>query len=221
MGGNSIHILGHSTQFQKKKIKELTRIQETDTWLAPRFPVVIKQLEKWLGNQSFIFSSWGEDDRAVLLKNLLFYQLSVGKFKQYINLQHAFSTLIDNIDGNQIGLVKAIESLGLTFEGTPHSSNDAFNTARIFIEVYEKLPIDIEPFVSNQLLDNDYRKLVNKVVHLREKLGLNYHELSLVSKIKEEELEKIELFQLTKGKKEIKSLIQILYSIRGETIGKK
>lgn len=102
-----------------KKIKELTRIQETDTWLAPRFPVVIKQLEKWLGNQSFIFSSWGEDDRAVLLKNLLFYQLSVGKFKQYINLQHAFSTLIDNIDGNQIGLVKAIESLGLTFEGTP------------------------------------------------------------------------------------------------------
>lgn len=104
----------------------------------------------------------------------------------------------------------------------PHSSiDDAFNTARIFIEVYEKLPIDIEPFVSNQLLDNDYRKLVNKVVHLREKLGLNYDELSLVSKIKEEELEKIELFQLTKGKKEIKSLIQILYSIRGETIGKK
>lgn len=206
-----------------KRIKILTGIKEPDRWLAPRFPVVMKRLETWLGNQSFVFSSWGDDDRTVLLKNLLNHQLNMGVFKQYLNLQSAFSTLIDNkADGNQIGLRKAVELLGLNFEGTPHSAiDDAYNTARIFVEVYKQLPIEVEPFENVEVLDDDYRKQVNKVVHLRKKLGLNYHDLTLVSKISEEELEKIESFQSIKSKKEITRLIKLLYSISGGTIGKR
>lgn len=71
------------------------------------------------------------------------------------------------------------------------------------------------------MLDDDYRKQVNKVVHLRKKLGLNYHDLTLVSKISEEELEKIESFQSIKSQKEITGLIKLLYSISGGTIGKR
>lgn len=205
-----------------KRIKKLTGVQTPDTWLAPRFPVVMKRLEQWLGNRPFIFSSWGEDDRTVLLKNLLFYQLDTEIFKQYTNLQDAFSILIDDKDGNKIGLLKAVESVGLNFEGTPHSSiDDAFNTARLLIKAYKKLAIDTEPFVNNLLLDSDYRKRIDEVVHLRKKFGLSHHDLSVLSKISEEELEKIESFQLTKSKKEVTRLIKILYSIRGGTVKKK
>lgn len=78
-----------------------------------------------------------------------------------------------------------------------------------------------EPFVNNQLLDFDYRKRVNKFIRLRRKLNLNDHDLSLLMNISEKELERIETFQLTKSKKEMNRLIELLYLVRRETLGKK
>ncbi|MGG2067319.1 exonuclease domain-containing protein [Bacillus sp. S14(2024)] len=205
-----------------KKIKELTNLQEPDTWLAPKFSLVINRFDKWIGNESYIFCSWGEDDRNVLLKNLLLHHLDVKSFKHYFNLQSAFSKMVDEQSRNQVGLIKAIESLGLIFEGAPHCSvDDAYNTARVFTKVYNEILVTPEPFVNNLVLDIDYRNRVNKVKHLRTKFKLSYQDLSLISKISEEELEQIESFQLTKNKKEITRLIKLLYSIRGETIGKR
>lgn len=89
--GRSFHSYVRTLKPVTKKIKKLTNLQEPDTWLAPRFPIVMKRFEKWIGNKSYIYCSWGGEDRVVLLKNLLFHQISTDVFQQYMNLQDAFS----------------------------------------------------------------------------------------------------------------------------------
>ncbi|WP_033829665.1 3'-5' exonuclease [Bacillus andreraoultii] len=218
--GRSFHSYVRTLKPVTKKIKKLTNLQEPDTWLAPRFPIVMKRFEKWIGNKSYIYCSWGGEDRVVLLKNLLFHQISTDVFQQYMNLQDAFSLAVH--EKKQFGLVKAIERLELSYEGTPHCSiDDAFNTASILLEIHNKGQMKTEPFVNNQLLDFDYRKRVNKFIRLRRKLNLNDHDLSLLTNISEKELERIETFQLTKSKKEMNRLIELLYLVRGETLGKR
>jgi inhibitor of KinA sporulation pathway (predicted exonuclease) len=219
--GRQFHSYVRPTNPISKKIKKLTNLQAPDTWLAPKFPIVEKQFRQWLGNQSYIYCSWGSGDRNVLISNLSYHKLKIDPYKQYFNIQSAVSKLAENNNGNQIGLVKGLEILGLSFEGSPHSAiDDAYNTARIFTKVYNQLTIEPEPFVANQLIESEYRKQVEKLSQLRKTLGLTYHELSILSNMNEEELEQIELFQITKSKKEITRLLNMMYAIGGTKLGK-
>lgn len=220
--GRKFHAFVRTRKPVSTRIKQLTNLQIPDTWLAAQFPNVLKNFEKWLGNKSYIFCAWGNDDRNVLLKNLEFHSLSPNRFKFFFNLQSAYSSLVNKKNGNQVGLKRALESMSLAFKGAPHSSiDDAFNTARIFMNCYRNLAVQPESFVNHSFLDIQYRRQIYHVKHLRESAGISYQELSLHSKLSEQELQQIEAFQRLKSKKEIVRLIKLLYLLRGETVGKK
>ncbi|MCU9615003.1 exonuclease domain-containing protein [Caldibacillus lycopersici] len=220
--GRQFHSFVRPLHSVSKKIKSLTNLKEPDTWLAARFPKVMDQFYKWLGNQSFILCSWGEEDRKVLLHNLSFHQLSANKFQYYYNVQSAFSPLVNQQKGNQIGLMTAIKSLGLMFDGNPHRSiDDAYNTAKVLIKAHKQLSINPVPLIEKLELDIEYNNKVNELKKLRRKFNLHYEDLSLLVGRSKEELEQIESFQLTIKKKEIKRLVNSLYMFKNETLEKR
>jgi hypothetical protein len=151
-----------------------------------------------------------------LQKNLRFYQLKGNYFTQYFDLQKAFSVLKNHQNGNRIGLLKAIETLDLTFEGTPHCSvDDAFNTAKVFMKTFHQLSIHPEPFLKNWQ-DHEYKKQILNIIKLRKELDFSYQELSIISNISQEELKQMETFQVQKKQKEITRLVNLLYAMKAK-----
>lgn len=214
--GRKFHSYVRPQKTISPQIRQLTNLQEADRWLAHKFPIVLKHFYKWLGHKSYIFCSWGEQDRTVLQKNLRFYQLKGNYFTQYFDLQKAFSVLKNHQNGNRIGLLKAIETLGLTFEGTPHCSvDDAFNTAKVFMKTFHQLSIHPEPFLKNWQ-DHEYKKQILNIIKLRKELDFSYQELSIISNISQEELKQMETFQVQKKQKEITRLVNLLYAMKAK-----
>ncbi|WP_158234721.1 exonuclease domain-containing protein [Lentibacillus sediminis] len=223
--GRRFHCYVRSRRRVSRRNRKFTNMKDTERWLALRLPTVIRSFDSWVGKEPYIFCSWGEVDRRILLKNMQAYHLDFDmvEHRKYFDLQDAFSMEVNQGKGNLIGLGSAVKLLGLRFVGKPHRSvDDAYNnTARVFVEAYHTLEITPEPFIDYLEMDKTYKKKIWYVKLMREKVGVSYKELSEISGISEKELEQIESLEIRKTKKEIAVLTGTLLSMRGETAEKR
>jgi len=132
-------ILVNPAEMIDSYITRLTGISDTDLIGAPDIKTAYCQLEKILlstKDVSKIPVQWGTGDIK-----LLFNQSGLPDKKDYyfhldrtIDAKSVYRAYAMYTCGgaSKLGLSKAIENLGLTFEGTPHNAlDDAFNTWRV------------------------------------------------------------------------------------------
>lgn len=110
---------------------ELTTITQQDVDAAPDFANVINALKQWLkpyGN--YVFCSWGDYDRYQLDKDCNYHQVAYPLAAGHINVKKRFSEAMGF--RRKLGLGKAIQLMGLRFNGTAHRGiDDARNIAAL------------------------------------------------------------------------------------------
>jgi len=110
---------------------ELTHIKQRKVDFAPSFPEAFNNFIQWIGDTPFRLCSWGKFDY-----DLFNYELDRcnGKwpagFLGYLNLKDLYAEAY-SVKPN-IGLRKAMQKLGMKFEGTLHRALvDAQNISRV------------------------------------------------------------------------------------------
>ena len=91
----------------------------------------IRKLTEEYDSRQYTMISWGDYDRNMFWKMADLYMADYPFPPTHINLKYFFAMWIGMV--NMIGLRKALEKLGMEFEGVQHCGrDDAYNTARIF-----------------------------------------------------------------------------------------
>jgi inhibitor of KinA sporulation pathway (predicted exonuclease) len=110
---------------------ELTTITQADVDQAPRFPVAMAAMQKWMYQfDDSLFCSWGDYDRHQFVQDCSFHGVGYPFRSDHLNLKPEFSRSLDI--KKKLGLAQALHHLGLDFSGTHHRGiDDARNIARI------------------------------------------------------------------------------------------
>jgi len=118
--------------------KTLTSIRQEDVDQAEEFPHVLAAFRGWMhgaaGDDDVLFASWGDYDRKQLHHDCHLHRLVPGvaypfdddhlHIKQFVSIAKGWKPC---------GVGKAINRLGLKFEGTPHRGiDDAKNIFKVF-----------------------------------------------------------------------------------------
>jgi 3'-5' exoribonuclease 1 len=114
---------------------QLTTIQQVDVNRANEFREVIEEFQDWarIFNEAYLLCSWGNFDRKMFIKDCKLHRLEYEWAEEHINLKDQYMT-INRIQGNKMGLQRALLRENLPFTGTPHRAiSDAENLTRIFL----------------------------------------------------------------------------------------
>ena len=100
-------------------------------------------LKKDLPLRSCAWASWGDFDRVHLAKECAGKSIEYPFSQTHINIKSLFGLMMHDKVG--VGLGKAIDRLGMTFEGKPHRAvDDAYNAAKVLQKLSEfELPTGI------------------------------------------------------------------------------
>jgi inhibitor of KinA sporulation pathway (predicted exonuclease) len=133
--------LGEFDAFAKPKInpvlsefcKDLTSIRQADVDKAKSFPEVLADFEKWMlafgSKHQILFASWGFFDKSQLIMDCLSHSVSYPFTDDHLNIKEAVAI---KMGWGGKGVNKALERLGMKFEGTPHrGQDDVRNIVRI------------------------------------------------------------------------------------------
>ncbi len=125
-------------QSVNRDIKKLTGITDDLLDLGIPFSEAIQHFKAWVGEGN-ILMSWGTDDLPILRSNSLFYNQSetFTYLNLYIDLQYyVVKSLMSGT--RQIGLTKAADSLGISYDvkGLHSAIADALLSGEIFKKVY-------------------------------------------------------------------------------------
>ena len=113
--------------------QELTGIPQAGIDAARHFPAAYEQWADWVdevdGDQ--ILCTWGAKDLPALQNECRRFRLEADVFPEAIDLKAQFARI--HRLSRPAGLVKALDLLGIEFEGDHHRAlDDAYNTARLF-----------------------------------------------------------------------------------------
>lgn len=125
-------------------IEELTNITNLKVSSCKLFKEVYNDFLTFIGTDDNIFCVWGTTDLKELFKTLEFYDIpyNLGP-KKYIDIQSYASKYFNIPSGSKIGLKNATALLNIENPLEFHDAfNDAYYTAKIFMEIYNK---DIKP----------------------------------------------------------------------------
>ncbi|MDZ7270405.1 MAG: exonuclease domain-containing protein [candidate division KSB1 bacterium] len=128
--------------------RRLTRIRQKEVDSAPVFTVALAELLEWLGPEPVLFCSWGTFDRTQLRIDCRRHGVTFPEvLTRHVDLKRAFA---DWRHHKRVGLSKALQLLGMQFQGTPHRGlDDARNVARVaqimFPELLRKGYFDFRP----------------------------------------------------------------------------
>lgn len=112
-------------------VKRITGIDEKQLAAGLPFPQAMEKLRQWCGQEPWVFVTWGDDDRAMLLDNFRLHRMDTDWVPMAYNLQWIFNMQVSG-EERQWSLQAAMEKLELTSELQAHDAlNDARNTARI------------------------------------------------------------------------------------------
>ena len=94
----------------------------------------VRKLTEEYDSRKYTMISWGDYDREMFWKMADLYVADYPFPPTHINLKYFFAAWTGMV--NMVGLKKALDKLGMEFEGTQHCGrDDAYNTARIFVEM--------------------------------------------------------------------------------------
>jgi len=126
-------------------IKKKTRIRQEWVDRAPLLPVVLERFRDWIGPDDFLLCGWSSDDHLALQRNYKMNGLAEPKYdllNNYRDIQKSFINLFQQ--KNQVSLKNALEMLNLTpkYDIWHRAIYDAFHTAQVFVEIYDKIDFD-------------------------------------------------------------------------------
>jgi len=121
---------------------QFTGIKPEDIKLAPMLPEAIKSFTEWMGDEPYYMCSWGPDDKFQLIRNCNEHKIPLDWIRNHNDIQKQFSRKHKMEQYRQIGLKRALEMLGIDFEGAHHRAvDDAINTAKVFIAVFDEFEL--------------------------------------------------------------------------------
>ena len=118
------------------RCKEITGLTQEEVDNGIGFKQGIKLLEEWIGNEKFLFISWGKEDIKALKCNSLI-RGNKNEFinrvrKNYVDFQKEFSYYYKKMN-QVISLSSALDCYSLEFEGEKHNAlSDAYNLYRVY-----------------------------------------------------------------------------------------
>ena len=101
------------------------------------FSEACARLREEFNSQHQLWTSWGDYDREMFFKDSLRKGVEYPFGRNHLNLKTMFGLLHEKARGP--GVSRALDRLGLKFEGTPHRGvDDSYNTARIYVELMKR-----------------------------------------------------------------------------------
>ncbi len=109
--------------------QELTHIRQADVDAAPHFRDAMAKFHRWIFTYDRpVFMSWGDYDRNQFSRDCIRHGMDY-RLPEHINLKSLYS---QTFNCKKLGLMSAIESSGLVFEGSYHRGiDDARNAANL------------------------------------------------------------------------------------------
>lgn len=96
-----------------------------------KFEHACNKIKKDFGTKNKVWVSWGDYDRKHFSRDCNYYKVPYPFGPRHINAKTLFS-LVYGL-GKELGLMAALDYLGLDFTGNQHRGcDDAYNTARVF-----------------------------------------------------------------------------------------
>ena len=118
---------------------ELTGITQDQVNKAKRFESVFTDFQEWMEthDQPQLICTWGAKDMVIIRDECKVHDMDCSFLPHSINLKAQFASMHQL--GKEIGLLKALDSAGIEFEGSPHRAiDDAFNTTRLFLQYLDQ-----------------------------------------------------------------------------------
>lgn len=112
--------------------RQLTSIRQKDVDGADHYPAVIGRFIEWIGPQPYYLCSWGFYDRRQFIEDCELHGVSTDWIRgNHISVKHQHGKFFP--DKKPMGLGRAIQKEGFSFEGTAHRGiDDARNIVKIF-----------------------------------------------------------------------------------------
>ncbi len=125
----------------RSRIKNLTNISNDDIKAGKPFATVIREFEKWVGDNSIVLS-WGDTDIRTLLTNIKCFlnKEDISFIRKYADLQRYCQNFINMENVQQAGLSYAAECLQIDAEKFPHhrALDDSLLSAECFKKTFNK-----------------------------------------------------------------------------------
>lgn len=143
-------------------VSELTTIRDENLNDAMLFMQVVSNFKKWAGESMIM--TWGTSDILTLIENCRYFSGSekIPFLKRYIDLQRYCQNRLGQESGEQLGLNKAAELLGVDITSMAH--HRAIGDSYISLEILRKIgggPA-LDPFIEDAQTDEFYRKMTFK-----------------------------------------------------------
>lgn len=124
----------------RSRIKDLTHITNDDIKMGKPFSKVIKDFEKWAGDDA-VFLTWGDTDIRTMLTNFKCFlqKEKIGFISKYADLQKYCQCFINMENIQQAGLSYAAECLEIDVESFPHhrALDDSLLSAECFKKTFD------------------------------------------------------------------------------------
>lgn len=121
---------------------KLTSIEQSHVDGAPGIAAAISALRTFIAGRDVLFGSWGDYDRAQLLREATRHGLALPLGEHHLNIKQAFN---DRVGGHKRrGVGQALSYVGLVFAGTAHRGiDDARNIARLLPYALGRTPLPV------------------------------------------------------------------------------
>ncbi len=120
-------------------VKELTHITNDDVLGGEPFTHVFSSFRKWIGAEPTVVLTWGDGDIRVLIENYKYLNgiAFIPFLTDYVDLQSFVQRKLDTPKGQQVGLGKAAELLGIDDKSFSH--HRALDDSRLSAECFKKV----------------------------------------------------------------------------------
>lgn len=120
-------------------VKKLTNITNDDVLGGEPFTQAFSDFRKWIGSQPTLILTWGDGDIRVLIENYKYLNgiAFIPFLTDYVDLQSFVQRRVKTEKGQQIGLGKAAESLGI--DDTTFSHHRALDDSKLSAECFKKV----------------------------------------------------------------------------------
>ncbi|MFC5402565.1 exonuclease domain-containing protein [Cohnella soli] len=149
-------------------IKKKTGIPQEDIDVAPGFPQVIGEFERWLRrSDEFLLFTWGGEDLKRIIFDTRMHKLddSFWTGAYYYDLLKGYLRY-KNVT-NDVSVEAAVADLGIPAEGSAHRAlDDARMTAEVFRKVAEHLDLELKQQFKDQFSNSKERRFVKNAVRM-------------------------------------------------------
>ena len=120
-------------------VKKLTNITNDDVLGGEPFTQAFSDFRKWIGSQPTLILTWGDGDIRVLIENYKYLNgiAFIPFLTDYVDLQSFVQRRVKTEKGQQIGLGKAAEALGI--DDTTFFHHRALDDSKLSAECFKKV----------------------------------------------------------------------------------